>query len=145
MLTPRAIPCLLLRGNGFVKTVRFRKPTYLDDPVNIVRIFNDKEVDELVVLDVTDTLDRRHPRFDLIAQLASECFMPLGYGGGISTLEEMQKLFSLDIEKVAVNTAAVVDPDLVSAAAQAFGSQSVVVAVDVKHSWQRQYQVVTHC
>jgi cyclase len=144
MLTPRAIPCLLLRGNGFVKTVRFREPTYLGDPVNIVRLFNDKEVDELIVLDVTATPERRSPRLDFIAQLAGECFMPLCYGGGVSRIEDMQALYALGVEKVALTTSAVSEPRLVSAAAELFGSQSVVVGIDVKRNWRGRYQVMTH-
>jgi cyclase len=143
MVIPRAIPCLLLRGNGFVKTVRFRDPTYLGDPVNIVRIFNDKEVDEVIVLDITATTERRPPRFDFVAGLASECFMPLCYGGGVSTVEEMRALFARGVEKVAVNTRAVETPELLRAAADAFGSQSIVVGIDVKRSWLGRRQVVT--
>jgi cyclase len=90
VLIPRAIPCLLLSGAGLVKTVRFRKPTYLGDPINIARIFNDKEVDELILLDIQATPEGRGPRLETVASLASECFMPLCYGGGVRTLEQMQ-------------------------------------------------------
>jgi cyclase len=135
VLTPRAIPCLLLSGAGLVKTVRFRKPTYLGDPVNIARIFNDKEVDELILLDIQATPEGRGPRLDVVASLAGECFMPLCYGGGVRTLEEMRALYAAGVEKVAINTRAVEDPLFVRAAAEAFGSQGVVAAIDVGRGW----------
>jgi len=128
----RLIPCLLLRGQECVKTVRFRSPRYLGDPVNIVRIFNDREVDELIVLDITATPQGHGPRLDLLSDLASECFMPLCYGGGIRGMADMHALFALGVEKVAVNTRAVEEPAIVEAAASAFGSQSIVVGIDVK-------------
>jgi cyclase len=135
VLIPRAIPCLLLSGAGLVKTVRFRKPTYLGDPINIARIFNDKEVDELILLDIQATPEGRGPRLEVVASLASECFMPLCYGGGVRTLEEMRALYAAGVEKVAINTRAVEDPLFVRRAAEAFGSQGVVVAIDVGHGW----------
>src|SRR5437868_7691266 len=118
MLQKRAIPCLLLKGRGFVKTVRFQNAVYLGDPINIVRLFNDKEADELIVLDITATVEHRGPQYDVIATLTSECFMPLCYGGGVQTIEQMLKLFSLGIEKVSVNTAFVQNPQLISEAAE---------------------------
>jgi len=135
MLQKRAIPCLLLKGSGFVKTVRFRNPVYLGDPINIVRLFNDKEADELIVLDITATIERRAPQYQAIATLTSECFMPLCYGGGVQTIEQMRKLFSLGIEKVSVNTAFVQNPELITEAAELFGSQAVVGSIDVKRDW----------
>lgn len=135
MLIPRAIPCLLLSGAGLVKTVRFRKPTYLGDPINIARLFNDKEVDELILLDIQATQAGRGPALDVVASLASECFMPLCYGGGVRTLEEMRALYAVGVEKVAINTRAAEDPPFVRAAADAFGSQGVVVAIDVGRGW----------
>jgi cyclase len=144
MLAARLIPCLLLKGAGCVKTVRFRKPTYLGDPVNIVRIFNDREVDELVVLDIEATPESRSPPFPLLADLASECFMPLCYGGGIRSLEEIERLLALGVEKVAINTQAVLNPALVEAAAHQFGSQSIVASIDVKKGLLGGRRVVTH-
>ena len=135
MLQSRAIPCLLLKDRGFVKTVRFQNPVYLGDPINIVRLFNDKEADELIVLDITATIKRRPPQYDVIATLTSECFMPLCYGGGVQTIEHMRTLFSLGIEKVSVNTAFIQDPELISRAADVFGSQAVVASIDVKSDW----------
>ena len=141
MLQKRAIPCLLLKGRGFVKTVQFRNPVYLGDPINIVRLFNDKEADELIVLDITATIERRPPQFETIATLTSECFMPLCYGGGVQTIQHMQSLFSLGIEKVAVNTAFVQNPELITTAAGMFGSQAVVASIDVKRDWRGRNRV----
>ena len=144
MLAARLIPCLLLKGAGCVKTVRFRRLTYLGDPVNIVRIFNDREVDELVVLDIEATREGRSPRLAFLADLASECFMPLCYGGGVRSVEDAERLFALGVEKVAINTQAVLDPALVESAAHRFGSQSIVVSMDVKTDFFGRRRVVTH-
>lgn len=132
MLLPRVIPVLLLRGRGLVKTTAFRKPVYLGDPVNVIRIFNDKEVDELTLLDIEATPQGRGPHMELLREIASECFMPLGYGGGISAVEQIKPLLATGIEKVVINTAAAESPALVTAAAERAGSQSVVVSIDVK-------------
>lgn len=144
MIPSRVIPCLLLRNHGLVKTVRFKEPTYLGDPINVVRIFNDKEVDELVFLDITATPEGKEPPFDLLARIASQCFMPLCYGGGVRTIEQMMALFTLGIEKVAVNSHAVERAAFVREAADRVGSQSVIVSIDVKRSWLGRYEVVTH-
>lgn len=144
MLAARLIPCLLLRGAGCVKTVRFRKATYLGDPINIVRIFNDREVDELIVLDIDATGEGRSPRLAHLADLASECFMPLCYGGGVRSLEDIERLFAIGVEKVAINTQAVLNPVLVDSAARQFGSQSIVASIDVKLDFLRRRRVVTH-
>ncbi|HOI72955.1 MAG TPA: AglZ/HisF2 family acetamidino modification protein [Syntrophales bacterium] len=144
MLITRVIPCLLLKGRGLVKTVRFKDPTYVGDPINAIKIFNDKEVDELAFLDITATIEKRPPPYQVISEIASECFMPLAYGGGIRSLQEIEKIFSLGVEKVCLNSAAVEDPDLVRNAAKAFGSQSIVVSVDVKKSLFGKYEIFTH-
>lgn len=144
MLRTRVIPCLLLRNLGLVKTVKFKDPKYLGDPINIVRIFNDKEVDELVFLDITATVENRKPPFELVERIASECFMPLCYGGGVRSLEDMKALFTLGIEKVAVNSYAVENPAFIQAAADLFGSQSVIVSIDVKRNRRGRYEVFTH-
>jgi cyclase len=141
-LAARVIPCLLLRGQGLVKTVKFKNPVYIGDPTNAVRIFNDKEVDELVFLDITASREDRGPQFELLARMTSECFMPLCYGGGIRTIGEMRKLFALGIEKVAINTAAVERPAFVREAAEQFGSSSIVVSIDVKRRMLGRYEVV---
>ena len=144
MIRTRVIPCLLLRNLGLVKTVRFRDPKYLGDPINIVKIFNDKEVDELVFLDITATAENKRPPFGLLEKIASECFMPLGYGGGVRSLEDMRTLFSIGIEKVSVNSYAVENPTFIRAAADLFGIQSTVVSIDVKKNRWGKYEVFTH-
>jgi cyclase len=143
MIRPRVIPCLLLKNEGLVKTVKFKDPKYLGDPINIVRIFNDKEVDELVFLDITATVENRPPNFELLGKITSECFMPLGYGGGIRTLENVKKLLAIGVEKIVLNTSAVENPSLIRAAADYAGSQAVVISMDVKKTLLGKYEVYT--
>jgi len=128
---PRVIPCLLLRGTGLVKTTRFEQPVYLGDPRNVVKIFNDKEADELVILDIEASKQRRGPNFDLLREIANESFMPLGYGGGIRTAEDVEAIIAIGIEKVVINTAALENPAVIEESARRVGSQSVVAGVDV--------------
>jgi cyclase len=142
MLRTRVIPCLLLKGNGLVKTVKFKNPTYIGDPINAVKIFNDKEVDELAFLDITATVENRGPNFKILSEIATECFMPVGYGGGIRTIEEIEKLFNLGIEKVILNSSAFSQPELLTKAVHIFGSQSIVVSMDVKKHWITRKQTV---
>ena len=142
MVRTRIIPLLLLKNQGLVKTVKFKNPTYIGDPINAVRIFNDKEVDELVFLDITATVEQRPPPFDLIAKIASECFMPFCYGGGICTVDHVTQLFSLGVEKVALNTVAARNAKFVREIAAIAGSQSIVVSIDVKRNWFGQYRVI---
>jgi len=130
----RVIPCLLLKSGGLVKTIRFGDPKYVGDPINAIRIFNEKEVDELVVLDIEASKAQRLPDFDLLRQIAGECFMPLTYGGGITTIEQARTLFALGIEKICIQTSALRDISFISRLADCFGSQSVVVSIDVKKS-----------
>jgi len=144
MHRPRVIPVLLLRGKGLVKTVKFADPGYVGDPLNAVRIFNEKEVDELIVLDITASKEARGPNMSLLASMAEECFMPLCYGGGVSSIEHMRQLFAMGIEKVALNTAAIDDMPLVRRAAERFGSQSVVVSVDCKRGLFDRQAVYSH-
>lgn len=145
MLRPRLIPCLLVHNGGLVKTVNFGNPKYVGDPINAVRIYNEKEVDELVVLDIDATANGAEPDYQLISHLASECRMPLCYGGGVRTVAQIEKIISLGVEKVAVSSAVVENPKLISDAAIRVGSQSVVVAIDVKKtSLLRRQEVVTH-
>ena len=132
MLRPRAIPCLLLRNGRLVKTIRFEKPQYVGDPINAVRIFNDMEVDEIVVLDIGATPDGTGIPFDLIGEMASECFMPMAYGGGLKAVEDVRRVLGLGVEKVVINSAAAADISLIRRVADAFGSQSVVASVDVR-------------
>ena len=128
----RVIPTLLVRNGGLVKTVKFKNPRYVGDPLNAVKIFNDKEVDEIVILDISATLNNKPPDFRFIAELAGECFMPLTYGGGITSVEEIKKIFHLGVEKVAINSAAIQDRNMISEAASMFGNQSIVVSIDAK-------------
>lgn len=132
MLRPRIIPCLLIHNGGLVKTVQFKDPKYVGDPINAVRIFNEKEVDELMVLDIDASRLGREPNETLIKTLASECRMPFCYGGGVKTVEQIEKLVSLGVEKVAISSSAVTNPELISSAARRVGNQSVVVVIDVK-------------
>lgn len=145
MLRPRLIPCLLVQNNGLVKTTKFGDPKYVGDPINAVRIFNEKVVDELVVLDIDATVQQREPNYKLIANLANECRMPLSYGGGVTSPEQIDRIISLGVEKVSVSAAAVADPNLISKAASHVGSQSIVAVLDVKKTGLlRRYEVVTH-
>ncbi len=144
MLRPRLIPCLLLEDGDLIKTVNFRRSKYIGDPLNAVRIFNEKEVDELTVLDINATMNGREPDYDLIANLAAECRMPFCYGGGIKTVDQIERLISLGVEKVAVSAAAVADPELVTRGAETVGAQSIVVVLDVSKSRSGKYEVMTH-
>lgn len=145
MLRPRLIPCLLVQKQGLVKTRRFAEPKYVGDPINAVRIFNEKGVDELMVLDIDATVQSREPDYRMIANLAVECRMPLSYGGGISSADQIERIIGLGVEKVAVSAAAVANPCLIEEAARRVGSQSVVVVVDVRKTGiLRRYEVVTH-
>jgi len=132
MLRSRIIPCLLVHKKGLVKTVKFKDPKYVGDPLNAVKIFNEKEADELMVLDIDATVENRDPDYKMIEHLASECRMPLCYGGGIKTAEQAQRVFNLGVEKIALSSAVVNDPHLVSKIAEQVGAQSVVVVLDVK-------------
>lgn len=143
MIVNRIIPSLLLQGAGFYKTTRFKNPVYLGDPINILKIFNEKEVDEIAILDITATRERREPSYELLQDIASECFMPLAYGGGITSVAQIKHLFQIGFEKVIINSAAFEQPELVTEAAQAFGSQSILVCIDVRKSLFGGYEVVT--
>lgn len=134
MLRPRIIPCLLVKGTGLVKTRQFADPKYVGDPLNAVRIFNEKEVDELTVLDIDATTEKREPNYAMIRNLAGECRMPLCYGGGVSSPEQIEKIITLGVEKVAISAAAVETPELIAEGARRVGSQSIVVVLDVKKS-----------
>ncbi len=135
MLKHRVIPCLLLRNGGLVKTLKFSEPKYVGDPINAIRIFNDKEVDELMVLDITASKEKKEPNYALIEQFASECFMPLSYGGGIKTMEQAQRLFNSGIEKICLQTSVLDDLSLVKNLSDKWGSSSILVSVDVKRNW----------
>ena len=144
MLRPRIIPCLLVKDKGLVKTVNFKDPKYVGDPINAVRIFNEKEVDELVILDIDATAENREPDYKMIAHWAAECRMPLCYGGGVRTTEQAQRIFALGVEKVAISAAAISDPSLITKIAEQVGSQSVVIVLDIKKKLLGGYEVYTH-
>jgi cyclase len=139
MLRTRVIPVLLLKGEGIVKTIGFKKPKYLGDPRNIVKIFNDKEVDELILLDITATSKKRGPNYNLLNDIVSECFMPVCYGGDISSIENVKKLSAIGIEKFSINTNAFKNPGLIKELSRIFGSQSIIVSIDVKKNFLGNY------
>lgn len=146
MLRPRIIPCLLVHQGGLVKTVEFKHPKYVGDPINAVKIFNEKEADELVVLDIDATVNGAEPDYRMIANLAAECRMPLCYGGGVRSPQQAKKIIGLGVEKVAMSAAAVEDDSLVSRTADAVGRQSVVVVLDVRKRtgmFSKGYEVFT--
>lgn len=132
MIRARVIPCLLLRGHGLVKTRKFKDPVYLGDPVNAVRIFSEKEVDELVILDIDASRKGCEPDYELVAEIAGECFMPVAYGGGIQTLAQARKLIRCGIEKVVINSASIESTGFIREIADVFGSQAVVGSIDVR-------------
>lgn len=132
MLRPRIIPCLLIQDGGLVKTTGFKDPKYVGDPINAVKIFNEKEADELIVIDIDATAQNREPAYQQIAHVASECRMPLCYGGGIRTVEQAKRIIALGVEKIGISSAALANPSLVSEIASEIGRQSVVVVLDHK-------------
>lgn len=147
MLRPRIIPCLLIHKGGLVKTQGFKEPKYVGDPINAVRIFNEKEADELMVLDIGATTNGAVPDFTLITKLAAECRMPLCYGGGVTTADQATRLVDMGVEKVAVSAAAIANPGLLSEMAAAVGRQSVVAVLDVRKRtdlFAKGYEVCTH-
>jgi cyclase len=132
MLKTRVIPVLLLKNNGLVKSVKFKHHKYVGDPINAVKIYNEKEVDELLIIDIDASREGRGPNFELITDIGREAFMPFGYGGGIRHLDDIKKLMQLGVEKVSINSFALLQPDFLTKAAALCGSQSIVAAIDVK-------------
>ena len=132
MLFPRITPTLLIHQKGLVKTRRFKDPKYVGDPINAVKIFNEKEVDEIIVLDIDRSRNEEEPDYQLIEKLAYECRMPLCYGGGIKTVEQAQRIFSLGVEKIALSSLAIDNPDMITKIAEVVGNQSVVVVMDAR-------------
>ena len=141
MKKPRVIPCLLLDRGRLVKTTSFAKASYVGDPINVIKIFNEKEVDELILLDISASRRREPPAFGVIARVASECFVPLTYGGGVATVEQAERIVSLGVEKVVVNSAVLRNSALVTNVARRLGSASTVVGIDVKRDWRGRYRV----
>jgi len=145
MLHPRIIPCLLVHNDGLVKTVQFKEGKYVGDPINAVKIFNEKEVDELMVLDIDASRLGKEPNYKRIENLALECRMPLCYGGGIKTKEQAVRIFSLGVEKIALSSVAIEKPEIVAEIAKSVGNQSVIVVLDVKKKkFSNKYDLFTH-
>ena len=144
MLRPRIIPSLLLHDKGLVKTVNFKSPKYVGDPINAVRIFNEKEVDELAFFDIDATVLNQEPDYILIEKLANQSRMPLCYGGGVKTIDQAQRIFGLGVEKISLSSAIINNPQLVTQIAERVGSQSVIVVLDVKKKLLGGYEVFTH-
>ena len=144
MLRPRIIPSLLVHKNGLVKTVKFKNSKYVGDPINAVRIFNEKEVDELAVFDIDATVLGNEPNYHLIGKLANQSRMPLCYGGGVKTVDHVQRIFSLGVEKIALSSSVLHNPSLISEIAKKFGSQSVIIVLDIKNKIFGGYEIYTH-
>lgn len=144
MLRPRIIPCLLIEQEHLVKTVKFKDPNYLGDPINTLRIFNDKEVDELIFLDIHASKKGLEPNYEFISDLASECFMPVTYGGGIKTVSQIERILKIGIEKVVLNHTALNVPNVVSEAVDRFGGSTIVAGVDIKKNFLGKRQVFSH-
>lgn len=144
MLRPRIIPSLLIQDNGLVKTVNFKNPKYVGDPINAVKIFNEKEVDELAVFDIDATVLGKEPNYSLIERLANQSMMPLCYGGGVKNIEQARKIFSFGIEKIALSSSIINNPNLITQIADRVGGQSVIVVLDIKKKLLGGYEVYTH-
>lgn len=132
MALKRIMPCLLYDGSGLVKTIKFKKPSYIGDPINAIKIFNEKEVDELILIDIFASKQKRKPNFDKIVNMASEAFMPFAYGGGVKTFEDFETLYKLGVEKVIVNSLIQEDPNIIKKVIDSYGAQAVVACIDFK-------------
>jgi cyclase len=137
----RIIPVLLIRKGGLYKSIQFKDHKYVGDPINAVKIFNEKEVDEIVVLDIDATAEKRQPNLKQITEIAGEAFMPLAYGGGITTIDQVKNILYAGVEKVVFNNSALHQPALIKEAARQFGSSSIVVSMDVRKDWLGRYRV----
>ena len=134
MALKRIIPCLLYDGSGLVKTIKFKNPSYIGDPINAIKIYNEKEVDELIVIDINATKEKRKPNFDKIADMASEAFMPFAYGGGVKTFDDFASLYKIGVEKVIVNSLIQENPEIIKKVIEHYGSQAVIACIDFKKS-----------
>ena len=143
MRRTRIIPCLLLRGHGLVKTRRFTDPGYVGDPANAARIFSEKEADELAILDISATREGREPNYDLVAEIAGECFMPISYGGGVRTIEQARRLIRSGVEKIVINSAATESIGIITQCAREFGSQAIVGGIDARRTLFGGYRILT--
>lgn len=144
MVLKRIIPCLLCDGNGLVKTVKFKNPNYIGDPINAIRIFNEKEVDELIMIDINASRQKRSPDFKKIGDMASEAFMPFTYGGGVKTFEEFKTLYKLGVEKIIVNSLIQENPEVIKLVIKEFGSQAVVACIDYKKNFLGKLKPFSH-
>ena len=145
MLRPRITPCLLIKDHGLVKTRQFKEPKYVGDPINAVRIFNEKEVDEIMVVDIDASVQQREPDYTLIKNLAAECRMPLCYGGGVKSVNQVERIIALGVEKVAISSAALEDPQLINSSSKVVGNQSIVVVLDVMRDPKTgKWEIFTH-
>jgi cyclase len=142
MLKKRIIPTLLLKGSGLYKTTKFKNPVYLGDAINVAKIFNEKHVDELFVFDITASKENREPNYELIKSITSSCFMPVGYGGGVNSMEIAKKLFSIGVEKISLNTSALKNPELIKSLANTFGNQSIIVSLNIQRNWLGKVNIV---
>ena len=141
MLRNRIIPCLLIQEKKLVKTFKFRSPKYVGDYLNAIKIFNEKEVDELIVLDISASKNNEKPNLKLIERFSSECFMPVCYGGGINSFDQAKEIFKLGIEKICIQTSALDDISIIKKISNFFGSQSVVISIDIKKNWLGKYKL----
>ena len=144
MVRTRIIPCLLLKNESLVKTVKFKEYNYIGDPINTVRIFNELEVDELMFLDIFASKEDRKINFKILQDIANECFMPLSYGGNIKSLEDAKRIFGIGFEKVVINSNAFGNLKLVEDIAQYFGNQSIVGSIDVKKTFWGKQMIYSH-
>lgn len=144
MLQPRIIPTLLIHEKGLVKSTKFKDYKYVGDPINAVKIFNEKEVDEIIIVDIDASVNGNEPDYRLIEKLAYECRMPLCYGGGIKTAKQAQRIFALGVEKISISSIAVENPEIITEIANVVGNQSVVVVLDVKKKFFGGYEIYTH-
>ena len=144
MLRPRIIPCLLIKNNGLVKTFNFSQEKYIGDPINAVKIFNEKLVDELMIIDIDATVKKLDPNYELIRKIAAESQMPISYTGGIKSVEQVKKIIGYGVEKVGISSSAISNPDLILNASKEVGSQSIVIVLDVKKKFLGGYSVYTH-
>lgn len=143
MMRIRIIPVLLLHKGGLVKSIQFKKHQYVGDPINAVKIFNEKEVDEIIVLDIDASAANRPPNFSAVEEICGEAFMPLAYGGGVKSLSDAQKILYNGAEKVIVNTALLEHPKVVESIAKQFGNQSLVASIDYKKTMFGHQKVFT--
>jgi len=145
MLNNRIIPCLQLIGDSLVKKVKFDKHSYIGDPINTVRIFNELEVDELCFLDISATTEKRKPNLKILKEIANECFMPLSYGGGIESIQTVHEILSIGFEKIILNTSSYENPELIGEIVKQFGSQSLIISIDLKKNIFGKYSMYTNC